>query len=263
MKKITLLFTIVFIFSGISIAENIRPMDWGSTGHRTVGEIAEQYLSKRAKRKIRKLLNGQSLAVISTYSDEIKSDEKFNKYRPWHYVNFPFDSTYEEHPKSEKGDIIMGINTCMDVIRDVNSTNEEKIFHIKMLVHFFGDLHQPLHIGLAEDRGGNRFQVQWFGDGTNLHSVWDTHMIENYNMSYSELANNSQQLSKLQINEIQNGSIIDWMYESRKLCVDIYNNTEVGEKLGYRYMYDYMEIIRWQLLKGGIRLAGVLNELFG
>ncbi len=263
MKKISILFIFVFVFSGVSIAEVPRFMDWGNTGHRTVGEIAEQYLSKRAKREIKKLLNGQSLALVSTYADDIKSDDNFKEYSPWHYVNFPFDSTYEEHPKSEKGDIIVAIRTCKQVLSDENATREEKVFHLKMLVHFIGDLHQPLHIGLAEDRGGNRFQVRWFDDGTNLHRVWDTHMIESNNMSFSEMANNTKQLSKRQIEEIQKGTTIDWMYESRKLCKEIYDNTEVGEKLGYRYMYDYMETLRTQLQRGGIRLAAVLNELFG
>jgi hypothetical protein len=82
-------------------------------------------------------------------------------------------------------------------------------------------------------------------------------------MSYSELAYNTKRLSKMQIKEIQKGSTIDWMRESRELCKDIYANTEVGQKLGYRYMYDYLEILRTQLHKGGLRLAAVLNEIFG
>ena len=263
MKKISLIFIFVFLFSGFSIAEVPAYMEWGSVGHRTVGEIAEQYLSKRAKRKIEKLLNGQSLAIVSTYADDIKSDDKFNKYRPWHYVNFPFDSSYEEHPKSDNGDIVVAIRTCIQVLGDENTTREEKVFHLKMLVHFIGDLHQPLHIGLAEDRGGNRFQVRWFDEGTNLHRVWDSHMIESYNMSYSELAENTRSLTKVQISEIKKGTIEDWMYESRKICKELYANTEPGDKLGYRYMYDNMELLRDRLQRGGIRLAALLNELFG
>jgi len=238
-------------------------MDWGKNGHRAVGEIAEKYLSKRAKKNIMKLLDGRTLAFVSTYADELYSDDNYDEYKPWHYVNFPFDSTYEEHPKSEKGDIIVAIDTCKEVLQNENSTKKEKIFHLKMLIHFIGDLHQPLHIGLAEDRGGNRMQVRWFDDGTNLHRVWDTQLIESYNMSYSELANNTKKLSKWQIKELQKGSTIDWMYESRELCKDIYANTEIGEKLGYRYMFDYMETLRVQLQKGGLRLAAVLNEIFG
>ena len=88
-------------------------------------------------------------------------------------------------------------------------------------------------------------------------------MIESYDMSYSELAANRKRLSKKQIEEIQKGTVLDWMYESRELCEDIYSNTTVGEKLSYNYMYKYMDVAKFQMQKGGIRLAKVLNDIFG
>ena len=132
-----------------------------------------------------------------------------------------------------------------------------------MLTHFIGDLHQPMHIGLAEDRGGNDFKVQWFNKGTNLHVVWDSKMIDGYGMSYSELADNTKKLSKQQLEAIQNGTVIDWMNESRTLCKEIYTSAEASENLRYSYSYDYMETVRFQLQKGGIRLASLLNDIFG
>lgn len=236
--------------------------DWGRTGHRATGEIAEQHLSKKAKREINKLLNGQSLAIVSTYADEIKSDEKYRSYGPWHYVNYPFGGSYATHPKSERGDLIQGIDKCVSVLKDANSSREDKIFHLKLLVHFVGDLHQPLHVGIAEDRGGNRFQVRWFDKGTNLHRVWDEHLIEEYNMTYTELAENSKSISEKQIEFIQSGTVQDWMAESREICEDVYANTKSGEDLRYNYMYRYMDTVRSQLQKGGVRLAGILNEIF-
>ena len=258
MKNIPLLILLLLL---ITFSGNAND-DWGKTGHRTTGEIAEKYLTKKAKKEIDKLLNGQSLAFVSNYGDEIKSDNSYRKFGPWHYVNFPFDSSYEEHPKNEKGDIIVGIQTCIDVLKNNVSTREDKIFHLKMLVHFIGDLHQPMHIGLADDKGGNDFQVRWFNQGTNLHVVWDSKMIESYGMSYTELASNAKLLSKRQLEEIQKGTAIDWMNESRELCKDIYKTAEVGEKLRYRYSYIYMDTLRFQLQKGGIRLAEVLNDIF-
>ena len=237
--------------------------DWGKTGHRATGEIAQKYLTKKAQRAIDKLLKGQSLAFVANYGDDIKSDDAYRSYSPWHYVNFPFDATYETHPKSEKGDLIQGISTCIETLKSENSTEAEKIFHLKMLVHFIGDLHQPLHVGLAEDKGGNDRQVRWFKDGTNLHRVWDTTMIEDYNLSYTELAANANKLSNAQLQQLQKGSVIDWMYESRGLCLEIYDNTDIGDKLGYSYMYDYVNVVRSQLQKGGIRLSVLLNDIFG
>ncbi|PVW16347.1 S1/P1 nuclease [Marixanthomonas spongiae] len=257
-KKSMLLVLLVFALATAQAAE-----DWGRNGHRATGEIAENYLTKKAKRHIEQLLDGQSLALVSTYADEIKSDSKYRKYGPWHYVNFPFGATYETHPKNEKGDIITAIHESVEVLKDEEASKKDKVFYLKMLVHLIGDLHQPLHIGQAIDKGGNDFQVQWFKKGTNLHKVWDSKMIAEYKMSYSELAANQKELSKKELKQIQQGTIEDWMYESRALCENIYDNTKVGQKLWYPYMYNYMDVLRMQLQKGGIRLAEVLNDIFG
>ncbi len=236
--------------------------DWGPTGHRVVGEVANEYLTPEVRAVISEILDGDSLALVSTYADEIKSDSRYKDFSPWHYVNFPFDATYEDHPKSEKGDIIRGIEKCKEVLKDKNSSKEDKAFYLKLLVHFMGDLHQPLHVGMAKDRGGNDLQVRWFDEGVNLHHVWDERIIEKFGMSYTELAENRKKLSASEIADIQSGTIIDWMYESRNLCLDIYEHTEVGEKLWYPYMYRYAHTVRHQLHKGGLRLATILNEIF-
>ncbi|QIE59023.1 S1/P1 nuclease [Rasiella rasia] len=249
------------LFIGIQVTAT--EVDWGVTGHRVTGEIAEKHLSKKAKRAIDKLLNGQSLAFVSTYADEIRSDDRYQEFAPWHYVNFEFGGTYEASTKNDKGDIYMAINRCVAILKDDTSSQSDKVFYLKMLVHFIGDIHQPLHVGIADDKGGNDFQVRWFNEGTNLHAVWDTDMIEHYNMSYTELTASAKRLSPLQVEAIQNSSVKDWMYESRALCETIYKNTEAGEKLSYRYMYNNFTTVRDQLQKGGIRLAGVLNDIFG
>ncbi|GGD88643.1 S1/P1 nuclease [Planktosalinus lacus] len=236
--------------------------EWGQTGHRVVGEVASNHLTKKAKKEIDQLLNGLSLAVVSTYADEIKSDRKFNEYRPWHYVNIPFDKNYSDINPKEEGDIIQAIEKCIAVLKDDTASRDNKAFHLKLLVHFMGDLHQPMHLGLEEDKGGNDFQVRWFNEGTNLHRVWDSNMIDSYQMTYSELAGNLPPLSKKQVLDIQKGHLLDWVLEERELTKKIYQSAEVGEKLGYRYMYDHFKTVKIQLQKGGLRLAKILNELF-
>lgn len=259
MKKIYISLILCCLISNSILATDF----WGQNGHRVTGRIAEKHLTNRAKRNIDRLLKGQSLAFVSTYADEIKSDRKYTKYNPWHYVNFPIGEKYDPSKRNPAGDIIYAIAYCTKVLKDENSSNEDKVFHLKMLVHLVGDLHQPLHIGRAEDKGGNDIQVRWFNNGTNLHSVWDTKMIDSFNMSYIELANNAEQLSKNEIKAIQEGSVTDWMYETRNLTVKAYNSVKVGQKLRHRYSYLYFPIVREQLQKGGIRLAKILNDIFG
>ncbi|CAM4288652.1 S1/P1 nuclease [Gillisia hiemivivida] len=259
MKSIIL--AVCFLFS--SLVGFSTENDWGQTGHRTTGEIAQVNLSKKAKKEIAKLLNGKSLAFVSTYGDEIKSDSKYRKYSPWHYVNLPGGATeYKAEDANPDGDLLMAIRKSVEVLKDKNSPKEEKEFYLKMLVHFMGDLHQPLHTGRGEDKGGNDIQVRWFGDGSNLHRVWDSEMIDSYDMSYTEMASNTLNISEIQRKAIVAGSFEDWMYESKKLSERVYASAEVGEKLSYRYMYDWFPVVREQLQKGGIRLAQVLNEIY-
>ncbi|MFD0861183.1 S1/P1 nuclease [Sungkyunkwania multivorans] len=261
MKKLFLLPCFFFMLFGMDASES--ELVWGKTGHRVVGEVAEQHLGKKAKREIAKLLMGESLANASTFADEIKSDRAFREFSPWHYVNFPFDKKYGEEPISEYGDIIMGIEKCISVLKDDAADQKDKVFYLKMLVHFIGDLHQPLHVGRAEDKGGNDFQVRWFDDGSNLHRVWDSDMIDHYGMSYTELASNLPSINKRQEKAIQEGTILDWVYESQNLAKKTYASAIIGEKLRYRYMYDHFGTVKSQLQKGGLRLAKVLNDIFG
>lgn len=256
MRFITIL--LVFLITFTAQAD-----DWGKTGHRTTGAIADQYLNRKARKAIAHLLDGETLALVSTFADDIKSDRQYKAYNPQHYVNIPFDSTYENHPKSEKGDIIQAIDHCIATLKSATATREEKAFQLRMLVHFIGDLHQPLHTGISEDKGGNDFQVQWFKDGTNLHRVWDSQMIESNGMSYTELASNMPQISKKERIAMASGTHRDWLEDSRDLVKDIYANTTSGEKLGYRYMYDYFGTLKVQLQKAGVRLAALLNEVLG
>ena len=259
MKARFLLLFIGFLTTSLVFAKTPA---WGPTGHRTTGKIAEKHLTKKAKRQINELLKGESLAFVSTYGDEIKSDKKYNDFYTWHYVNMPLDSRYEVSEKNSKGDLVTGINKCISILKDDTSSLEDKTFYLKMLVHLMGDLHQPMHIGRKDDKGGNTIQVQWFGKGTNLHRVWDENMIEQWKMSYLELADNTEVLTKLQIKAIQEGTIIDWVHDTHKLSKIAYASVQTGENLRYRYSYDHFSTVRKQLQKSGIRLAKLLNDIF-
>lgn len=257
------LFTYFAFF--IIISNNINATNepkWGAKGHRVVGEIASKYLKNKTKKAIKKLLNRESLAFTSTFADEIKSDRRYDAFYTWHYINMPMDADYDASKRNPKGDLVSGIEQCISVIKSKTSSNEDKAFYLKLLIHLIGDLHQPLHIGLAEDKGGNDFKVQWFYKDSNLHKVWDTEMIEHYGMSYSELADNASYLPKETIKNIQKGTIIDWVNQTHKLTKEIYNNVSPNANLKYSYSYQNFNTVRSQLQIAGIRLAKILNTLF-
>ena len=254
-------FIFILLLSITQINANNNPI-WGSVGHRTVGAIAEKHLTRKAKKQINKILQNESLAFVSTFGDEIKSDNRYREFYTWHYVNFPFNTKYEDSNKNPKGDIVTGINKCIAVLKDKNTSKEDQVFYLKFLVHLIGDLHQPLHVGKSEDKGGNDFQVQWHKKGTNLHRVWDSNMITSWNMSYTELANSARDLNKQQIEAIKKGTVLDWTYETQKLAIQVYNSAKIGEKLSYKYSYEHFGTVRSQLQKSGIRLAKILNDIY-
>jgi len=235
---------------------------WGATGHRVVGKIADNHLNGKTKREVKRLLNRKSLAFVSTFADEIKSDRRYNEFYTWHYINMPLDENYENSKKNSKGDLVTGIAYCKKVILDKNASDDDKAFYLKLLIHLIGDLHQPMHVGLQEDKGGNDFKVQWFYEDSNLHRVWDSEMIESFDMSYNELAENADILSKKQVKAIQEGSVMDWVNETHQLTKKVYASAKPDENLKYRYSYDHFKTVRSQLQIAGIRLAKVLNDLF-
>jgi len=256
MKNISLILLFLICFQAYANG------DWGKTGHRTVAEIANQYLSEKAKARINLLLHGQSLAVASTYADEIKSDDRYDEFKVWHYANAPLYETYDESEKNEDGDIVVGIEYCIEVLKDPATDEDDQTFYLKMLIHLIGDMHQPLHFGLKEDRGANDFEVDWFGEDSNFHRVWDSEMIDSYGMSYSEMAQNKTVLTPEEITSFARGNLVDWVEDTRVLTRKVYKSANQRDNLGYKYMYDWYNTLNLQLHKAGIRLAKVLNQIY-
>ena len=254
------MFSFVYIVFFFSVS--IVPSEWGQTGHRVVGLVADNHLTKRAKNKINFLLDGNSLANVSTYADEIKAEKKYSYISKWHYINIPLNKKFDEIEREKGGDIIYAINKCIQVLKSPKYNKKEKSFHLKLLVHFIGDIHQPMHLGSKEDRGGNDVKLFWFGNITNLHRIWDTQIIESHNMSYTEMASDLPIFTPNQIKFETNKSINNWVEETRIYTRQIYSESPPNGKLGYEYRYKNLPIIKSQLYKAGIRLASILNKIF-
>ncbi|HEA19348.1 hypothetical protein LCGC14_1167130 [marine sediment metagenome] len=250
---------LLFLVTHFTFANDVV---WSKTGHRVIGEVAQQHLTKKAAKAIADILDGQTLAEVSTFGDEIKADSTYREFSAWHYVNYPADKKYGDEPPSKDGDLMIGIEKCIEIVKDESRSKADRAFYLKMLAHLIGDLHQPMHVGRLVDKGGNDIQLQWFNRGSNLHRVWDSNMIDDYDMSYTELASNLPMLSKAEKSSIVKGDIYDWVEESQDLANEVYDSVEMGDKLYYRYSYDWWDTVEIQLEKGGLRLAKVLNGLF-
>jgi len=243
-------------------SKSIKP-SWGDTGHRVIGYIADKHLSKKARRMVKQILGNESLAMSSTWADFVKSDSTLNaQTAAWHYVNIPDGQTYEQMQKNLQGDVIEATDRMIRDLKDSNLDIEKKRFALRFLVHLIGDLHQPLHAGRADDLGGNRIRLRWFGRDTNLHRVWDSDLIDHLNLSYTELAEAINFPTQEQIRIWQSTDHRAWVEESRALARKVYESAKNNDNLSYRYAYDFDEDLKLRLLQAGVRLAGLLNKIF-
>jgi hypothetical protein len=234
---------------------------WGATGHRVTGYIAEQYLNLKAKKRIAALLRQESLAMASTWMDEIRSDSTYNYTSDWHWTTIPDGMRYEDVEQNVEGKIVMMIEKFSKELGTGKLPPSREIEYLRMLIHLVGDIHQPLHVGKPGDKGGNDVKVTWFGGNSNLHRVWDSDMIDDSKLSFTELAQFIPKPDALTVQKLQSTSVRDWALESMSFRPQVY---DIGDgKLGYRYSYKYFGIAKTRLMQAGVRLAGVLNRIYG
>ncbi len=254
MKKV--LSTILLV-----VAFSLNSFGWGATGHRVTGHVANKYLNKKARKALEQLLKGQSLAMASTWMDEIKSDSTFDYMSDWHWVTIPYGQTYEQTEKNKNGDIIQTLNRIITELKSKKLNEAEQVQRIRILIHLIGDIHQPLHVGGKNDKGGNDVKVMWFRADSNLHRVWDSDIIDDTKLSYTELAESLNNPTENELKAWQAAGVMDWAKESQSYAEQVYDTG--NGRLGYRYSYLYYHIIRHRLLQAGVRLAGVLNDIYG
>jgi hypothetical protein len=239
---------------------------WGVTGHRIIGEIAQQHLTKKAKKELLKLIGRETLAQWSNWPDFIKSDSTWNHASPWHYVDLPGhmekEKFIDELKKLPGKNLYTQIQAMMTELKDESLTVEKRRVALYFLIHLVGDLHQPLHVGRDEDAGGNKIVVYWFDKKTNLHTLWDSMLIDFQQYSYTEYANILNIADENEVRLWQSASLEDWFYESHVISDSIYDATPNESKLSYKYNYQFQKILDEQLLKAGVRLAALLNRSF-
>lgn len=265
---------------------------WGQNGHRIVAEICDKHLSEQAKQELQNIMGPDYLAELANWPDYIKSERGWKFADSWHYTTINTDETVSDvrakyGADAKINDAIEAIELMTDILKgdveakkwleDMMEKNDAaplrgstKATALAFLAHLVGDIHQPLHVGKNNDKGGNNITVLYFSDRTNIHSVWDTKIIEHEALSYTEFAHFINKCSSSEVLDMQRASLDEWADESITLREDIYNNIynytdrETGlPSFSWKYQHDYIVHVKERLLKGGVRLAGVLNEVFG
>ena len=253
---------------------------WGKTGHRVVAAIADTQLSGLARAQIAQILGpGQSLADVANWPDEMRSAPGVfwqKTATPWHYVTL--NGIIYDHAPPE-GDALEALDRFSKTLQNPNASLADKQLALRFIVHLVGDLHQPLHVGKCCDRGANDVKVTWFGKPTNLHAVWDSQLVDDEQLSFSELADKLERHMSNE-NKIRWWDINprDWISESAEIRDTLYPRASDKPKdrpgrklkkgevplpdLSYDYVYKFTPVMERRLSQAGVRLAAYLNAIF-
>jgi hypothetical protein len=262
MQKRSSLSICVLLFTAVVL------ISWGVTGHRSIGKIAENHLTPQSKAAVRELLGSETLAEASTWPDEVRSQPAYRHTGPWHYLNLPLGLNYADFQTRVQGMTQENVYSALlqqeQVLGSSTSSRQEKIEALKYIVHFVGDLHQPMHVSREEDKGGNTIQVNYDGQGTNLHALWDSKLIDHQGLTFEQMAEKYDQVSAAQVKAWQSEPLIEWIWESYEISsklyaeIDALNNRTIDDS----YYQAHIGIIGERIEKAGVRLAGVLNQIF-
>lgn len=239
---------------------------WGPMGHRLVAQLAWDDLTPAARRHAQALLKGEpdpSLAGIANWADDLRDSDPVlgKKTARWHFVNIgEHDCAYEQPRDCPGGNcVVEAIRTQAAILADPARTKAERLQALKFVVHFVGDVHQPLHAGYGRDKGGNEVQINFDERGTNLHTLWDSRMLLSTGRSEAGYLRRLRALPRPRL-----GTVVlpppsaDWATQSCRVVMQpgFYPHRA---KLDPRYADRHLPIVERQLRAGGVALAKVLN----
>jgi nuclease S1 len=255
---------------------------WGAKGHAVIAEIAERGLSPNVASQIRGLNFGAPLREIASLPDDWRGEETKGT-RPgdtgaWHYSNIPNDAVAGfDRARDCKDDncVVAAIEKFAAVLKDPAQPRDKRREALIYVVHFMGDLHQPMHSAggqvknektgqMEPDRGGNLVKVRFLGIETNLHSAWDSALIDWGPVNVDDYADRllSYEMRGRPAAELQRGTIADWINESHYAAV--HHAYAIGNgNLGGEYAQKNIGIVYERLLRGGLRLRRVLEDALG
>lgn len=242
----------------------VASFGWGREGHAVVAIVAEHYMTSAALAKAGNLLDGGTIDAIASWADDYRRDHP--ETGPWHYIDIPLaDSTIDMSRECCNGDCVVAkTEQFLAVLRDPNADPASKTQALKFVVHFVGDLHQPLHDEDDADKGGNARHVIFDGRPDNLHWIWDSGLLQDINRSAEVLAPQLEsRITAQDRSQWVTGSLEDWVMQGHKLAQKIAYGDLGGQNpapITSAYEQQADPAIELQLEKAGVRLAYVLNQ---
>ena len=237
---------------------------WGREGHTVVALIAERYMTSAAIASAGRLLGGARIDSVASWADDYRRYHRDTG--PWHYIDIPLaDSRIDMARECPQEDCVIGkTEYFLGVLSDPKADEASKVEALKFVVHFVGDMHQPLHDEDDGDKGGNAREVVFDGRSDNLHWLWDTGLLAQIDRNPRELATDLEgQITPRERARWDKGSLADWALEGHRLAQSIaYGDLGAGDSLAVtpRYERQADRAVETQLEKAGVRLAYLLNQ---
>lgn len=231
---------------------------WGGQGHQALAELAWQRLTPKARAAVSQLLAlepGQTLGSIASWADTIRDPLT----APWHYVNFPRgDCHYKAERDCPDGHCVVRAIEQQEAILAAPGPEEERLRALKFVVHFVGDIHQPLHAGYRDDRGGNMVQLRFLMRNSNLHALWDSGLVGQQAPDVPALTSMMNALAPPSDQPVPPVSVIA---EESCRIVSTPGFYPPGD-VDAQYAKQYTPIAMDRLALAGARLAAILNRSF-
>ena len=237
---------------------------WGQKGHRIIAQVAYDNLNKKTRKQVDAILGKHGMIYLSTWADEIKSDTIYPKSFTCHYQDLDGGLSDEaivamltDYPEVG-GDLFM----AMDSIEAVLAKNKKCHDALAFYVHFYADRFCPMHVAHLDDKGGNGVKMKWFGQNTNLHSVWDGKIIDSKGFTYTEYAQYLHDVYGKQKKAVMQMTDEETLLQTYHLTDDIYTYHSTWNGNAYHYSYYWMDEMEWQLYTAGVKLAQALNAIY-
>jgi len=233
---------------------------FGPQGHLIAGRAAAARLCMPAVVEIARLGAGDDLGELGLWADRIRSDAAFANTGPWHYLNIDAGEPMADYRSPPEGDVLWAVRYFSERLDDDGLSDAARAEALKFLVHFVVDLHQPLHVGLAADRGGNTIDLRFRGEASNLHRFWDTDAIAQANLSIGAYTRVVTELGDVASVDPALDPLV-WAEESLALRPQVYAFGREGRELAPDYLAFAADATRERLAAAALRLAGTLNAL--
>lgn len=251
-------------------------LGWGANAHKAAAKIAWAYLDPQTRAAATEILNGTSMEYASVWADSARANREWGFTIWYHFEKAPDNYTYldnlrrQDERQRKLGGLIEALYIAEDTLKNPSASDIDRENALKFTIHFIGDIHQPLHTGRIEDNSGNKIPVLWRGYRTNLHSVWDSQMI---NLAHREILEQGRltgdpaqayadylmkKFKDFQTTPELFARYDDWMHESMEPRADAYTYKDESEE---EYTARFIDVVDQRIFLAGLRIAHVMKRL--